>query len=137
MTASCVDAAATLVQPSIPSVSPASVNCTHGVATGTPSRRALRCREWKSLQLYSVLWMPTLQVAEVRETQPDCRLYIAITKCDQLEEMPTVAEQDTGQQDSSNSSNGGAGSGSDCLAVEHIATPDAHHVPVLSSHGPA
>ena len=26
--------------------------------------------------------MRTLQVAEVRETQPDCRLYIAITKCD-------------------------------------------------------
>ena len=51
--------------------------------------------------------MRTVQVAEVRETQPDCRLYIAITKCDQLEETPSVAEQDTGEFDSSNSSNGG------------------------------
>ena len=48
-----------------------------------------------------------LQVAELRETQPDCRLYIAITKCDQLEEAPSVAEQDTAEQaDSSASSNG-------------------------------
>ena len=47
-----------------------------------------------------------MQVAEVRETQPDCRLYIAITKCDQLEEFPSVAEQDTPEPDSSSSSHG-------------------------------
>jgi len=47
-----------------------------------------------------------MQVAEVRETQPDCRLYVAITKCDQLEEVPSIAEQETGEADSSTSSNG-------------------------------
>ena len=47
-----------------------------------------------------------MQVAEVRETQPDCRLYIAITKCDQLDEPPSIAEQDVGELDSSSSTNG-------------------------------
>ena len=42
----------------------------------------------------------------MRETQPDCRLYIAITKCDQLEEVTSVAEQDTPEPDSSSSSHG-------------------------------
>ena len=82
--------------------------------------------------------MRTLQVAEVRETQPDCRLYIAITKCDQLEETPSIAEQDTGELDSSNSSNGGGQSDSDSPAVlKHSAMPDMCDVPVPLSHGPA
>ena len=42
----------------------------------------------------------------MRETQPDCRLYVAITKCDQLEEVPSIAEQETGEADSSAGSNG-------------------------------
>ena len=62
-----------------------------------------------------------VQVAEVRETQPDCRLYIAITKCDQLDEPPSIAEQDTGEPDSSSSSNG------DC--------PDLIHTQSLLSLG--
>ena len=47
-----------------------------------------------------------LQVEEVRETQPDCRIYIALTKCDQLEELPTVGtaqpDPDTEADDSTN-----------------------------------
>ncbi|KAK9909648.1 hypothetical protein WJX75_005576 [Coccomyxa subellipsoidea] len=45
-------------------------------------------------------------VEEVRETQPDCRIYIALTKCDQLEELPTVGtaqpDPDTEADDSTN-----------------------------------
>ena len=83
-------------------------------------------------------YVRTLQVAEVRETQPDCRLYIAITKCDQLEETPSVAEQDTGEPDSSNSSNGGGQSDSGSPAVlEETALPGMHNVPVSWSRAPA
>ena len=74
----------------------------------------------------------------MRETQPECRLYIAITKCDQLEETPSVAEQDNGEPDSSNSSNGGAKSDSDSLEVSKpSAMPDMYDVPDFSSHSPA
>lgn len=59
---------------------------------------------YRSLQSNQCILL--VQVAEVRETQPDCRLYIAITKCDQLDEPPSIAEQDTGEPDSSSSSNG-------------------------------
>ena len=61
-----------------------------------------------------------LQVAEVRETQPECRLYIAITKCDQLDEPPSIAEQDTGEPDSSSSSNGDRPSLSICIPALFI-----------------
>lgn len=64
-----------------------------------------------------------MQVAEVRETQPDCRLYIAITKCDQLDDPPSIAEQDTGEPDSSSSSSG------DC--------PDLLQTSALLSHASA
>lgn len=82
--------------------------------------------------------MRTLQVAEVRETQPDCRLYIAITKCDQLEETPSVAEQDAGELDSYNSSNGEGQSDSGSLAtLKHTAMPDMRDVSVPLTHNPA
>ena len=89
-----------------PNSAPAPIVSTHGVTTGIPSGSKLRRRVGRTLQLQRVVCMCTLQVAEVRETQPDCRLYIAITKCDQLEGTPSVAEQDIGEPDSSNSSNG-------------------------------
>ena len=101
-----------------------------------PAGASLRRRAEKLLQFQRVV--RTLQVAEVRETQPDCRLYIAITKCDQLEETPSVAEEDTGEPDSSNSSNGGARSDSGSLAVlKHTAVPDMRNVSAPLSHGPA
>ncbi len=48
------------------------------------------------------------QVEEVRETQPDCRIYIALTKCDQLEELPSVGTvQPDPEVDGDDSTNGG------------------------------
>ena len=48
-----------------------------------------------------------VQVEEVRETQPDCRIYIALTKCDQLEELPTVGTaQPDPEVDGDDSTNG-------------------------------
>ncbi|BDA42634.1 Ras-related protein Rab-24 [Coccomyxa sp. Obi] len=50
-------------------------------------------------------------VEEVRETQPDCRIYIALTKCDQLEELPSVGTvQPDPEVDGDDSTNGGASS---------------------------
>ena len=120
-----------------PNSAPAPMDSTHGVATGIFSWSKLRRRVKGSLQFQRGVCMRTLQVAEVRETQPDCRLYIAITKCDQLEETPSVAEQDTGELDSSNSSNGGGRSDTDLALLKHTAMPDLSHVLFHLSHGPA
>ena len=50
------------------------------------------------------------QVGELRETQPECRIYIALTKCDRLEQLHGVAtspaDPQAEQPDSSDDSNG-------------------------------
>jgi hypothetical protein len=55
------------------------------------------------------------QVEEVRETQPDCRIYLALTKCDQLEELPSVGIADPDPEPDTEDSVGV----SDCFLLCH------------------
>lgn len=44
----------------------------------------------------------------MRETQPECRIYIALTKCDQLEELPSVGSAEPDPEQDTDDSLGGA-----------------------------
>ena len=52
----------------------------------------IRCNRVNPTQCALVNWQYDMraQVEELHETQPECRVYIVLTKCDQLPELPSL-----------------------------------------------